>query len=95
MALSPEERALHAQGVQKANLKDGAYYAGRCRNATVARWNATTGRFYYERTKFGRTFTEHINCPEDDNGLDLFFPMREIEPIQIIPLCADGCEDAT
>ena len=42
------------------DLEDGVYYYGRCRNATIARWDVKTGRFTYMREKFGRVFPENI-----------------------------------
>ena len=79
--VKPEElEAAYAQGmIRKSELKDGVSYKGRCRNASVAVWNAEKGRFTYQRTKFGSTFPEDINHPEDDNGFDLFTPYEEIK----------------
>ena len=34
--------------------------------------------FEYQRYKFGFTFPEKINHFEDDNGYDLFVPIREL-----------------
>jgi hypothetical protein len=34
--------------------------------------------FEYQRYKFGCTFPETINHFEDDNGYDLFVPIREL-----------------
>ena len=65
--------------IPKADLKDGAYYYGHCRNASIARWNARDKMFYYRRTKFGHSFIETINHPEDDNGFDLFVVEREVD----------------
>ena len=87
MALNDREKERYAQCVQKKDLKDGAYYEGTCRNARVARWNAKLNRFFYTRSKFGSKFTEGINCPEDDNGFDLFFPYKEVVPDETIPPC--------
>lgn len=60
--------------IAKANLEDGVYYRGTCRNASVARWKADEEQFYYLRHKFGDTFIETIRHPEDDDGVDLFRP---------------------
>jgi hypothetical protein len=60
--------------IPKADLIDGAYYQGSCRNATVARWSAKDERFYYWRFKFGDRFVEDIRHPEDDDGHDVFHP---------------------
>ena len=75
--------------IAKADLLHGAYYEGHCRNASIARWNAETNRFVYWRYKFGDTFAEDINHPEDDNGYDLFKPYRKVDqPEREIPLVA-------
>lgn len=71
--------------IHKKYLRDGEYYAGTCRNASVARWDAKENKFYYWRTKFGQSFIEDIRHPEDDDKYDLFYPqvgpirMKEIE----------------
>lgn len=58
--------------IPKKELIDKAYYRGRCRNASYARWDAKTERFYYWRHKFGAVFIEEICCPEDDEVFDVF-----------------------
>jgi uncharacterized protein (DUF433 family) len=47
-------------------LVHGGYYKGRCRNATVARWNAEEKRFYHWREKFGRIYIQTIKYPTDE-----------------------------
>jgi hypothetical protein len=64
----------------KQELKDGSYYEGHCRNATVALWDAKGGVFWYMRTKFRLRFSESINHPENDDGHDLFYPVKEVIP---------------
>lgn len=71
--------------IPKSELKHGAYYAGECRNAGIARWNAETQEFTYWRYKFGDEFTETIKHPEDDDGHDLFLPEAETEEERHIP----------
>jgi len=61
----------------KSELKDGVYYRGSCRNASVAQWDAKHSFFWYMRDKFGAVFEESICHPEDDNGFDLFLPEAE------------------
>ena len=58
--------------IKKEDLQDGVYYNGRCRNASVAVWDATRQRFYHHRTKFGSTYVDSILCPEDDDKYDVF-----------------------
>lgn len=64
--------------LSKAELEDGVTYEGNCRNASKAVWNAEKQRFIYMRFKFGDTFEEEINHPEDDDGYDVFKPFRKI-----------------
>jgi hypothetical protein len=65
----------------KDELKDGAYYIGRCRNASVARWYSDGvggGWFYHWRYKFNILFLEAIKHPADDDQFDVFRPLREL-----------------
>jgi uncharacterized protein (DUF433 family) len=50
----------------KEQLKHGQYYKGRCRNATIARWNSEERCFYHWREKMGRIFIETIRYPTDE-----------------------------
>ena len=68
--------------INKAELRHGAYYEGECRNATIARWNAVTNRFYYWRYKFGYNIIDDIKCPEDEEVYDVFYPHREIDVVE-------------
>jgi hypothetical protein len=63
--------------IEKKDLVVGSYYVGECRNAYVAKWDGDL--FWYLRTKFGDTFAESIHHPEDDDGYDLFVPIREVD----------------
>lgn len=72
------EAAHQAGMVAKKDLIDDAWYYGICRNASIARWNAEENKFYYLRTKFGTTQAESIRHPEDDNGYDLFIPIKQL-----------------
>jgi len=60
--------------IPKKDLRKNTYYWGKCRNASVALWNGY--EFIYVRTKFMDTFNEDIKHPEDDDGYDLFIPLR-------------------
>lgn len=62
--------------LDKDELVVGRTYKGLCRNATEAVWNGQ--RFEYTRHKFGDSFTEQINHPEDFNGYDVFLPLRKV-----------------
>lgn len=83
-AENPEEwknfyvvKLIEAGAIPKALLKDGAYYLGDHRNATVARWCAAKDRFEYWRTKFTARYIDDCNHFEDDDGFALFVPIRE------------------
>lgn len=67
--------------IAKADLEHGAYYAGRCRNANEARWNANTQRFVHWRTKFGHKYLEEICHPEDEKHFDVFVVEKKIDII--------------
>lgn len=60
-----------------SELVDGKSYYGHCRNATIAVWHASKQKFTYIRTKFGDSFEEDIVHPEQDEGYDIFVPMKE------------------
>ena len=73
--------------IEKKDLKHGAYYEGTCRNASIARWDAIGNVFTHWRTKFGHTYLEEINCPEDDKTYDVFIAIKEIPtPTKGIPI---------
>lgn len=73
--------------IKRDQLIHGQYYTGRCRNASIARWNANAGVFVYRRYKFGDTFIEEIEHPEDYRGFDVFIPEEIAEIIdKEIPL---------
>jgi hypothetical protein len=77
----------YVPSIKKEDLVHGAYYAGKCRNATVARWDATRGKFVHWRTKFSHTFLETISCPEDEPRYDVFVTRSILEnPEKEIPL---------
>ena len=89
MVLREHERLYHeACGIPKSQLIDQAYYAGICRNATIARWSAARNEFFYEREKFGVNFIESLPCPEDAiDGYDYFEPELLIDnPAKEIPI---------
>jgi len=64
--------------IRKKDLVIGKYYYGNCRNASVAKWDGK--EFKYMRFKFGDYFIDTINHLEDDDGYDLFVPLKETEP---------------
>ena len=66
----------HIIPIHKSELVIGQEYPGHCRNASKATWDGK--KFHYERYKFGVTFDETINHYEDDYGMDVFVPIKEI-----------------
>lgn len=60
--------------IRKTDLVKGQTYEGICRNARKAVWDGN--KFHYERTKFGMTYDETINHYEDDDGYDVFVPIK-------------------
>ena len=60
--------------IPKEELINGIEYEGECRNASKAIWDSDA--FIYMRTKFGSTYPEIINHYEDDDGYDVFVPIK-------------------
>ena len=65
---------ISENGIPKKDLIIGQVYIGKCRNTDEAIWNGK--QFEYERYKFGIKYTETINHFEDDDGYDLFIPLK-------------------
>lgn len=65
---------IRCGGIPKNELIIGKTYIGDCRNATEAIWDGKV--FKYMRTKFGSTYEEEINHFEDDDGYDVFVPIK-------------------
>ena len=55
----------------------GHTYLGHCRNAHKAIWK-NNGKFEYIRYKFGYTYPEEINHFQDDDGYDVFVPIKDL-----------------
>ena len=68
---------IRCGAIKKSDLIVGAKYLGSCRNSDTAVWNGN--KFIYQRTKFGYTYTESINHFEDDDGYDVFVPIKLID----------------
>ena len=68
---------IRCGAIPKDKLEVGATYEGTCRNAEEATWNGKC--FDYKRYKFGWWHNDKINHFQDDNGYDLFVPLRKIE----------------
>ena len=65
---------IRCGGIPKNKLITGKTYIGECRNANEATWNGE--KFIYKRNKFGMTYDEDINHFEEDDGHDLFVPLK-------------------
>ncbi len=68
--------------IGKTALKNGSHYFGECRNARIAVWSAEIGLFVHWRHKFGY-FLEDIPHPADDEGFDIFVPIKEVSLSEI------------
>ena len=68
---------IRCGAIPKDKLVKGKTYFGSCRNADTAVWLGD--KFEYIRHKWGDSYPEKINHFEDDNGYDLFVPIREIK----------------
>ncbi len=55
-------------------LEIGKTYIGCCRNAREAVWLGE--KFEYQKYKFGLFFQEKINHFQDDDGYDVFIPIK-------------------
>jgi hypothetical protein len=67
---------IRCGAIPKKDLIVGKTYLGACRNASKATW---TGKvFVYKRRKFNWEYDEEINHFEDDDGYDLFVPIKEM-----------------
>lgn len=70
-------KLIECGAIPKKDLVIGKKYLGSCRNASEAKWNGFY--FTYDRWKFGIKQRDEINHFEDDDGHDLFVPIKEIE----------------
>ena len=65
---------IRCGGIPKDKLIVGKTYIGDCRNAREAVWDGEKST--YMRTKFGSTYPETINHFQNDDGYDLFVPLK-------------------
>ena len=68
---------IRCGAIPKDKLIVGKTYIGACRNASEATWNGKD--FDYKRFKFGMWQDDDINHFQDDDGYDLFVPIKEKE----------------
>lgn len=64
--------------IDKDDLIDGQLYFGVSRNTTTATWSAERNEFVYMRTKFMDKFEDTLPHAEDDDGFDIFVPLKAI-----------------
>lgn len=57
-------------------LTKNHYYAGKCRNAYIAKWDGE--KFIHWRTKFGNTFLENIEYWDINGQFDGFIPLFDL-----------------
>lgn len=69
-----QEELIKHGAIPLDKLEVGKTYIGCCRNAGEAVWMGDN--FVYQRYKFGFTFPEKINHFQNDNGYDLFTPIK-------------------
>jgi hypothetical protein len=68
---------IRCGAIPKDKLVNGKTYLGSCRNSSKATW--VGDHFFYERRKWGSKYNESINHFQDDDGSDLFVPIKEID----------------
>ena len=66
---------IRCGAIPKNKLIKGKTYIGACRNSSEATWLGN--KFEYERYKFGTRHPETINHFQDDDGYDVFVPIKE------------------
>jgi len=68
---------LRCGAIPKDWLEIDAEYIGSCRNSDRAVWKGD--HFEYKRYKFGHYYIDKINHFQDDDGYDLFVPIKKVE----------------
>lgn len=67
---------IRCGAIPKDKLEVGAVYEGSSRNFDKATWDGKV--FWGKRYKFGQWFDDNVNHFEDDNGYDLFVPIKKL-----------------
>ena len=67
---------IRCGAIPKKDLILDKEYLGACRNSSKAIWKGD--HFEYLRYKWGSSYIDSINHFEDDDGYDLFVPIREL-----------------
>lgn len=68
---------LKCGAIPKEELEIDAEYIGSCRNSDTAIWKGN--HFEYKRYKLGCYFNDKINHFQDDDGYDLFVPIKKLK----------------
>lgn len=72
-------KLIEAGAIPKKDLQHNKYYTGKCRNTQLAIWDKVNQKFHYERNKYNTMVKETINHFEDDDGYDLFIPIKKVK----------------
>lgn len=67
---------IRCGAIPKKDLILDKEYLGACRNSSKATWKGD--HFEYLRHKWGSSYIDSINHFEDDDGYDLFVPIKEL-----------------
>jgi len=70
--------------LDKTELLAGKTYFGYCRNASFAIWSGTNFVYLRDGTVRGTYYTEELPHPADDDGTDVFVPLRNLNPLNVI-----------
>ena len=68
---------IRCGAIPKEQLEVGKTYLGTCRNFSKAVWNGI--EFEGKRYKFGMWQDDTINHFQDDDGYDLFVPIKKLD----------------
>ena len=68
---------IRCGAIPKSELIVGKTYEGSCRNSSTAVWNGK--EFEYKRYKWGMWEDDSVNHFEDDDGSDVFVPIKMID----------------
>lgn len=68
---------IRCGAIPKDQLVVGKTYLGSCRNTSKATWKGTF--FVYDRYKNYSYYEDEINHFQDDDGYDLFVPIKQLD----------------
>ena len=73
-AIFVQDTLIRHGAIPLHELEVGMTYIGTCRNSSEAVWLGD--KFEYQRYKWGETYTEKINHFMNDDGYDVFVPIK-------------------